>query len=124
MSAQNNISGEQFKDVIRVGNNRVNVSHVKWPITVSVPSKFLSNHVGRSDFNNTEHEEGRLPITWGKTMSKVTLHRSHFEDLATDADYHANPNSDDAYFKKHQGSALNTIKTLLTSVNYTDKYKP
>lgn len=118
------LNEKQFKDVIRVGNNNVDVSHVAWPITVSVPSKFLNDHIGRSDHNNQEHWEGRLPITWGNKMSKVTLHRSHFEDLATDADYYANPEGEDDYFKQWSGSAKNTVTKLLKSVNHTQEYKP
>jgi hypothetical protein len=57
----------------------------QWPIQVSVPSKFLNDHLNRCD--DCAKDPIKV-IKRGKTLSTVELHQSHYNDLLSDADYY------------------------------------
>ena len=58
---------------------------LQWPIRLSVPSKFLNDHLNRCD--NCAQDPIKV-IKKGKSMSTVELHQHHYEDLLSDADYY------------------------------------
>jgi hypothetical protein len=68
MSAQDNL-GKQFN----------------WPMTVSVPTKFLNDHLNRCD--DCAKDPIKV-IKKGKSLSTVELQPHHYNDLLSDADYY------------------------------------
>ena len=65
-----------------------------WPITVSVPTKFLQDHLNRCD----DCVDNPIKVTKsGKTMSTVELHQRHYDDLMSDADYYHSSEHDKHY---------------------------
>ena len=57
----------------------------QWPIKVSVPSKFLNDHLNRCD---SCAKDPIKVVKKGKSLSTVELQQHHYEDLLSDADYY------------------------------------
>lgn len=89
-----------------------------WPIQVSVPSKFLNDHLNRCD------DCAKDPIKVlkkGKSMSTVELHKKHYDDLLSDADYY---HSDD-WDKTHEPEMVHLSKSAgTTKQKLKDALKP
>lgn len=69
----------------------------KWPIQVSVPTKFLKDHLSRCDDCGNDPIKVIKP---GAKLTKVELHERHHKDLMSDANYY-----DDDFDKEDESSA-------------------
>ena len=74
MAASDNLASKQFKS--------------KWPIHVSVPTKFFKDHVSRCDAKDACGGNPIKVVKPGAKLTTVELHESQHKDLLSDADYY------------------------------------